>query len=194
MTDTSGPGELSGPEELDVSLTALGSKHKNRVVRYLAGHDLAQLNEIRDATSIPVSSLSGVLRELEELGLIEVDTDLPIGRRKGMSVSYSLNAEAVAALQRKHTAYLLRLDEAPGPMSHPEDERLVITRFLASTSDATLEEIEAGTGFNPDQIQVTLELLLRANVVVLTSKGRYFLNRAEIIAQAYAYSKAIGLI
>lgn len=96
------------PEEVDVSVRAFGNKVNNSILRFLHERPQANLGDILESLGFKESTTQKHLVELEELGVIS--GDIPMGRRRGRSVNYSLNADRIKQILEAHMAYLLTGD------------------------------------------------------------------------------------
>lgn len=91
--------------DLEIATTAFGSREALAILAFLGRVESAGAPEVCVALGMASNTVHGHLRQLEAVGLIDVDT--PAGSRRGRTVRYALNRRATAAVADKLKAALL---------------------------------------------------------------------------------------
>lgn len=84
------------PPELETAVGALGSREDLAILAFLGSVEAALSPEIAEVTQMAKMTVHRHLVDLEDLGLIRVDT--PQGARRGRTVRYSLDRVRTAAM------------------------------------------------------------------------------------------------
>lgn len=84
------------PAELETAIAVYGNRARLAILRYLATHGPALRVDIAEATGTATPTLAAHLTELEKAGVVSVD--FPVEQRRGRSVRYSIEANALRHL------------------------------------------------------------------------------------------------
>lgn len=92
------------PEQLEHFIAVFGNRARMSVVRFLEKNGPSLRVDIAEATGIANPTLGNHLAELERIGVVEAD--LPVERRRGRTIRYSVSEKALRSLMSAPEAYI----------------------------------------------------------------------------------------
>lgn len=98
------PADPSSRRDVDgllMAVRAIGHPAAAAIIRFLAGHDRAQIGQIIAGANLVRPTVNRHLRDLRELGVIEAEVTI------GTVPKYTLNRARVEEITREHLAYML---------------------------------------------------------------------------------------
>lgn len=84
------------PAELETAIAVYGNRARLAILRYLAHHGPALRADIAEATGTVTPTLGAHLVELEKAGAVNVD--LPVEKRRGRAVYYTIDPHTLRHL------------------------------------------------------------------------------------------------
>lgn len=92
------------PERLESFIHVFGNRARMSIIRFLLDNGPALRVDIAEATRLSTPTLAGHLTELERVGVVHVD--LPPEQRRGRSLRYEADGEALRTLLQVPSAYI----------------------------------------------------------------------------------------